>query len=129
MKWSVTTSIASIHVSSIEEEVLQVVDHPTPAHLVHLLPPLQVLGSNVRVVMEQGLCDAGVGVDGDDAMVERGQVLAVSVVRTGSQLQHRPHRLDVVADHGPVHPSAPVLGPEVKYRSSIDKSHHHARGS
>ena len=88
-------------------------------YLVNLLPSLQILSTNVSVVMEQRLCDARVSVHGD-AVVQGGQVLAVPVVGGGPQLQHCPHCLNVVGAHRPVHGCAPILGSKVKNGSSID---------
>ena len=97
-------------------------------HLVNLLPSLQILSTDVSVVMEQCLCDAGVGVHGD-AVVQRGQVLAVSVVGRSSQFQHCPHSLNVVCPHCSVHRRASILGSKVQDCSSIDQRHHHPRWS
>lgn len=46
-------------------------------HLVHLLPALEVLGSDHGVVVEQGLRDGGVGADTGAALVQGRQAPAV----------------------------------------------------
>ena len=88
-------------------------------YLVNLLPSLQILSTNVSVVMEQRLCDARVSVHGD-AVVQGGQVLAVPVVGGGPQLQHCPDCLNIVSRHCSVHGGGPILGTKVQDCPTVD---------
>ena len=51
----------------------------------HLGPSLAVLGADRGVVMQQGLCDDGVGVV-DDGVVQRSKALGVLVVGRRAQI-------------------------------------------
>ena len=83
-----------------------------------LLPALQILSTDGRVIVQQGLAQHRICLV-DDAVVEGRQALGVLVVRTGAELQEGFHRLEVVALDRSMHRRQALLRPVVEEGAAI----------
>ena len=94
--------------------------------LMHFLPPLQILGADGRVVVEQRLAEHRVGLV-YNAVVEGRQSFGVLVIGAGAELEQRLHRLQAVPLDGAVHRRQALLRSIVQQRAAVHQRYYHLR--
>jgi hypothetical protein len=149
----VARRILGVHVGSVEEQILQMLDQSIAArlchksryhperrmlepkkkrgkcpYLVHFVPALSVLNAQRGIVVQQSLTQHG-RTFVQNGVVERSQALAVSDSRRSAQIQQRPHGFNVVLLSGSVQGRRSATRPVIEQSSAAHQGQEKRTGT